>query len=163
MIQPGAAMPSVPVKLITAKGVEDTDAASAFAQGKSVLFTVPGAFTPTCHNNHLPGFVELADEIKAHGVSRIVCATVNDHHVTKAWADASGALGKIDFLADGNAALAKSLGLDKDMSGGGMGTRFIRAAILIDNGKVEDVYAEDAPGQVTSSGATAILAVLAGK
>lgn len=163
MIQSGAAMPSVPVKLITATGVEDADTASLFSEGKSVLFTVPGAFTPTCHTNHLPGFVELADEIRAHGVKRIVCATANDHHVTKAWADASRALGKIDFIADGNAELAKTLGIDKDMSGGGMGTRFIRAAILIDNGKVEDVYTEDRPGQVTSSGANAILAVLAGK
>ena len=85
---------------------------------------------------------------------------MNDHHVTRAWAKASGAFGKVDFLADGNAELCRAMGLDRDMSAGGMGTRYIRAAIVVDNGKIEAVYAETAPGEVTSSGAPAVLATL---
>ena len=135
-------------------------AATFCPSGRVVFFTVPGAFTPTCHTNHLPGYIELADAIKAKGVDRIVCGTVNDHHVVKAWAEATGAVGKVDFIADGNAALCKAMGLDRDMLAGGMGIRFIRAAIIINNGRVEAVYAEKAPGEVTSSGAPAVLAAL---
>ncbi|HTN61962.1 MAG TPA: redoxin family protein, partial [Devosia sp.] len=88
-----------------------------------------------------------------------VCAAANDQHVVKAWAEASGALGKIDFIADGNADLARAMGLDKDFSGGGMGTRFARSAIVIRDGIVESVFVEDAPG-VSGSGAPAILMAL---
>lgn len=162
MIEPGSAMPSVPVKLVDKLGASDVDMAQLTAKGRSVLFSLPGAFTPTCHNDHLPGYIELADRIKAKGVDRILCATVNDHHVVSAWAKATEALGKLEFIADGNAALAKALGLDKDMSAGGMGVRFIRAAIVVQDGEIVAVYAEDAPGQVTSSGAPAILEALSG-
>ena len=160
MIAKGEDIPSVSIKLVEETGSKDVDASALLSEGRIVLFTVPGAFTPTCHNNHLPGYVELADAIKAKGVSRILCATVNDHHVTRAWAKASGAFGKVDFVADGNADLCKAMGLDRDMSAGGMGTRYIRAAIVVDKGKIEAVYAETAPGEVTSSGAPAVLAAL---
>lgn len=160
MIQPGAIVPSVPIKLVDASGSTNADSRVVLSSGKVVFFTLPGAFTPTCHVNHLPGFVELAEQIKAKGVDRIICGTVNDHHVVKVWGEVTGALGKIDFIADGNAELAKALGLAKDMSASGMGFRFIRAAIVVNNGTVEAVYTEDAPGLVTSSGAPAILAAL---
>ena len=160
MIAKGEDIPSVSIKLVEETGSKDVDASALLSEGRIVLFTVPGAFTPTCHNNHLPGYVELADAIKAKGVSRILCATVNDHYVTRAWAKASGAFGKVDFVADGNADLCKAMGLDRDMSAGGMGTRYIRAAIVVDKGKIEAVYAETAPGEVTSSGAPAVLAAL---
>ncbi|MBU1174659.1 MAG: peroxiredoxin [Alphaproteobacteria bacterium] len=160
MIAPGDDIPSVPVKLVDAAGSADADARDVLSADRVVFFTVPGAFTPTCHTNHLPGYIELADQIRARGVSRIVCGTVNDHHVVKAWAKASGALDAVVFIADGNAALCRALGLDKDMSASGMGTRYIRAAIVIDRGKVEAVYAEQAPGEVTTSGAHAVLASL---
>lgn len=160
MIKSGDRLPSASVKFITKNGTEDVDAASVLGAGKVVMFTLPGAFTPTCSASHLPEFVELSDRIKSNGVQSIVCATVNDHHVTRAWAEASDALSKVEFIADGNAEFAKALGLDKDLSAGGMGTRFIRAAIIIDNGVVDAVYVEGAPGVVTTSGAPAIVEIL---
>jgi peroxiredoxin len=159
MIERGNPVPSVGIKLVTAAGVEDTTSDAVLGQGTVVLFSVPGAFTPTCHVNHLPGFVANAGKLKAAGVDRIVCAAANDHHVMKAWAEASDALSSVDFLADGNAALATALGLDKDFSGAGMGTRFARAAMIIRNGIVDAVFVEDAPG-VNASGAPAILMAL---
>lgn len=159
MIERGNPIPELDVKLVSASGVEDTTSQAVLGQGKVVLFAVPGAFTPTCHVNHLPGFLANADKLAAAGVDRIICASVNDHHVMKAWAEASDALGKIDFIADGNAELARALGLDKDFSAFGMGIRYARAAMIIDNGIVDAVFVEDAPG-VNASGAPAILVAL---
>lgn len=159
MIERGNPIPSVEVKLVTASGVEDTTSQAALSQGTVVLFSVPGAFTPTCHVNHLPGFVANAGKLRSAGVDRIVCVASNDHHVMKAWAEASGALNDVEFLADGNAAFAKALGLDKDFSAAGMGTRYARAAMIIKNGVVDAIFVEDAPG-VTASGAPAILMAL---
>ncbi len=159
MIERGEPVPSVGIKLVTAAGVEDTTSDAALGQGTVVLFSVPGAFTPTCHVNHLPGFVTNAAKLRAAGVDRIVCVATNDHHVMKAWAEASGALGEVDFLADGNAELARGLGLDKDFSAAGMGTRYARAAMIIRNGAVDEIFVEDAPG-VSASGAPAILMAL---
>lgn len=159
MIERGNPIPSVGIKLVTATGVEDTASDVALGKGLVVLFSVPGAFTPTCHVNHLPGFVANAAKLKAAGVDTIVCAAANDHHVMKAWAEASGALSDIAFLADGNAALASAMGLDKDFSASGMGTRYVRSAMIIRDGVVEAVFVEDAPG-VNASGAPAILMAL---
>ena len=159
MIERGNPVPSVPVKLVDANGFTDTASDVVLGSGLVVLFTVPGAFTPTCHVNHLPGFIANESKLRAAGVTRIVCASVNDQHVMKAWAETAGALGKIDFIADGNAELAKALGLAKDFSGGGMGTRFARAAMIVRNGVVDNVFVEDAPG-VSGSGAPAILMAL---
>lgn len=159
MIDVGQAVPSVPVKLVTAGGTGDTTSDAALAGARVVFFTVPGAFTPTCHVNHLPGFIAAADKLAAAGVTRIVCGAANDHHVVKAWAEASGALGTVEFIADGNAALARAMGLDKDYSASGMGTRFARSALVIENGIVRSVFVEDAPG-VSGSGAPAILMAL---
>lgn len=159
MIKRGDTVPSVGIKLVTAEGVADTTSDMVLGEGTVVLFTVPGAFTPTCHVNHLPGFVANAAKLKAAGVSRIVCAATNDHHVMKAWAEASGALDQIDFFADGNGYFAKATGLAKDLSQAGMGTRFGRGAMIIRDGKVDAVFVEDAPG-VNASGAPAILMAL---
>lgn len=160
MIKKGDSVPSVAVKLINNSGSTDADSATILGEGRVVLFTVPGAFTPTCHSNHLPGYVEAVDAFRAKGVSRIICATVNDQHVVKAWAASVNALGAVEFIADGNADLAKALELDVDLSGGGMGTRIRRAALIINNGVVESVFTENQQGQVTSSGAPAILEAL---
>lgn len=159
MIERGSPIPSVATKLVTAEGISDTTSDAVLGTGLVVFFAVPGAFTPTCHVNHLPGFVANEAKLRAAGVDRIVCAATNDHHVVKAWAGASGALGKIDFIADGNGDLARAMGLAKDMSGSGMGTRFARSAALIRNGVVEAVFLEDAPG-VNATGAPAILMAL---
>ena len=93
-------------------------------------------------------------------MDKIVCGTVNDHHVVKAWAESTGALGTIEFIADGLGKLASALGLERDLSGGGLGMRFNRASLLIRNGMVETVNVEGAPGEVTSSGAPAMLEAL---
>jgi peroxiredoxin len=159
MIDRGSPVPSVRVKLVGAEGATDTTSDAVLGTGLVVFFAVPGAFTPTCHVNHLPGFVANEAKLRAAGVDRIVCAAVNDHHVMKAWAEASGALGKIDFVSDGNGELAEALGLAKDMSASGMGKRFARSAMLIRNGIVDAIFVEDAPG-VNASGAPAILMAL---
>ena len=159
-IEAGDRIPSVAVKLVDSAGVSDTTADKVLGTGHVVFFTVPGAFTPTCHTNHLPGFVANAGKLRAAGITRIVCGSVNDHHVMKAWATASEALGAIDFLADGNGTLAQAMGLEEDKTASGMGTRFVRSALLINNGVVEAVFAEDVAGQVTGSGAPAILMAL---
>ncbi len=159
MIDRGSPVPSVRVKLVGSDGPTDTTSDAVLGSGLVVFFAVPGAFTPTCHVNHLPGFVANEPKLKAAGVDRIVCASVNDHHVMKAWAEASGALDKVEFIADGNAELAEALGMDKDFSAAGMGKRFARSAMLIRDGVVDAVFVEDAPG-VTASGAPAILMAL---
>lgn len=161
-IQPGQPIVSVPVKKVTENGVEDATSADILSTGTVVFFTVPGAFTPTCHLNHLPGYLAAADQLREAGVDKIVCGTVNDHHVVKAWAEATGALGMIEFIADGLGKLANALGLERDLTGGGLGMRFNRASLLIRNGEIEIVNVEGAPGEVTSSGAPAMLEALKG-
>lgn len=131
-----------------------------FADRKVVLFAVPGAFTPTCHRNHLPSFVAEADKIKAKGVDAIAVTAVNDIFVLDAWLEASGAKGKIDGLADGSAAFARALGLDIDLTERGFGTRSQRYSMLVDNGVVKSLNIEEKPGSIEISGAAAILAQL---
>lgn len=159
MIERGNAVPSVGIKMVTSAGTTDTTTAEALGQGTVVVFTVPGAFTPTCHVNHLPGFLANAGKLRAAGVDRIVCASVNDHHVMKAWAEASQALDAIDFIADGNGEFAKALGIAKDLSVAGLGVRAQRAAMILNDGVVSDIFVEDGPG-VSASGAPAILMAL---
>jgi peroxiredoxin len=154
MIQAGDRLPSVSIELVDAAGHRVADTLEVLGQGTVVLFGVPGAFTPTCDTSHLPGFVAAADKIKAAGVSRIVCATVNDHHVVRAWAEKSDALGKVDFIADAHGAFAEALGLAKEFSD--LGRRFKRFALIADNGVVRQLFVQDVSG-VTVSGAPAIL------
>jgi peroxiredoxin len=153
----GDRIPSVPIKLVGAGDTVDTTSDSVLGQGLVVFFGVPGAFTPTCDTSHLPGFVANVSKLKALGVDRIVCGTVNDHHVVRAWAERSEAIGKVDFIADGEGNFADALGLSKQMSG--MGKRFARFAMVIDNGTVRDLFVQDVSG-VTVSGAPAVLMAL---
>ena len=156
MIEAGERIPAIPVKLVTKDGTSDTTADAVLGTGHVVFFTVPGAFTPTCHVNHLPGFLANVSKLKAAGITRIVCGSTNDHHVMKAWAEATDALGTIDFLADPHAELAKAMGLNRDLD---IGLRFRRSAMLVQDGVVEAVFVEEAPG-VTATGAPAILMAL---
>lgn len=160
MIQAGDRLPSVPVKLVTAAGVADADSAAVLGTGRVVLFAVPGAFTPTCDTSHLPGFVGAHAKLRAAGIDKIVCAAVNDHHVLKAWAERSDALGKVDFLADACSKLAEAMGLAKEF--GGLGRRFARFALIARDGVVEHLFVQDVAG-VTVSGAPAILLTLQGE
>ena len=129
-------------------------------KGKKVVITgMPGAFTPTCSMNHLPGFVEHAAAIKAKGVDTIACTTVNDPHVMKAWSKHADPEGKILMLADGNATFAKACGLDKDLSVANMGVRSTRYSMLVEDGVVKQLNVETASG-VNVSGADTILTQL---
>ena len=156
----GDKIPAVTLKEKTAEGVADINT-ETFLKGRTVvLFAVPGAFTPTCSLNHLPGFLENRDAIYAKGVDEIAVVAVNDHHVMNAWAKASGGEGKIRFLADGNATFAKALGLENDSTAGGMGIRSKRYSMLIRDGKVVQLNIEEKPGTAETSGAATLLGQL---
>lgn len=159
MIKAGEKLPSVPVKLVDAAGVSDSDTVAILGKGVVVLFAVPGAFTPTCDTSHLPGFIANAGKLRAAGVDRIVCATANDHHVVKAWAERSEALGVVDFIADARGQFADALGLSKEF--GDLGHRYARFAMIIRDGVVDQLFVQDVAG-VTVSGAPAILLALQG-
>ncbi len=154
-IQVNDAVPSCKVKILSGGEASETDTAEFFATGKSVIFGLPGAFTPTCSKAHLPGFVVNADAIKAKGVDRIVCMSVNDAFVMGAWAAASNA-DEITLLADGNCEFSKALGLDFDGSGFGMGQRCKRFAAIVDSGSVTHLFIEG-PGEFEVSSADNIL------
>jgi peroxiredoxin len=157
MIEAGARIPEVPVRLVDAAGAHETTSTEVLGYGLVVLFTVPGAFTPTCHVNHLPGFLANAGKLRAAGVDRIVCAAVNDHHVLRVWGESTGALGTIDFLADPQAELARATGLERTTAD--LGLRFRRSAMILRDGVVQAVFVEDKPG-VNATGAPAILMAL---
>lgn len=155
-IKPGDKLPQAEFNTMTADGQQKLATDVVFNGRKVVLFAVPGAFTPTCSMNHLPGFVAAFDAIKAKGVDTIACTSVNDVHVMNAWAKASGADGKILMLADGNAAFAKAVGLEKDLAVAGMGLRSSRYSMIVDNGVVKTLNVEEKSG-VNVSGAETIL------
>ncbi|MCW8877042.1 MAG: peroxiredoxin [Kangiellaceae bacterium] len=154
-IELSQSIPVSNVKIIQGGEVADVDTEEFFAEGKIVLFGLPGAFTPTCSAAHLPGFVVKADEIKAKGVQQIVCMSVNDAFVMKAWGEVSNAE-EIVMLADGNADFSKALGLDFDVSAAGMGTRCKRFAAIIEDGKVSQLFIEE-PKQFEVSTAEYVL------
>ncbi len=155
-IKTGDRLPQAEFNTMTADGQQKLSTDVIFKGRKVVLFAVPGAFTPTCSMNHMPGFVDAADAIKAKGVDTIACTSVNDVHVMNAWAKASGADGKILMLADGNAAFAKAVGLDKDLAVAGMGVRSSRYSMIVDDGVVKALNVEEKSG-VNVSGAETIL------
>jgi peroxiredoxin len=157
MIAIGERLPEVTFKVKTDEGTRDVSTAELFAGRKVVLFAVPGAFTPTCSMNHLPGFLENAEAIKSKGVDTIAVVSVNDHHVMHAWSKATGAGEAILFLADGVGAFTKAVGLDIDMSGGGLGLRSKRYSMIVDDGVVASLEVEPSPGQAVVSGASALL------
>ena len=156
-IKPGDALPETTFRVMTADGPKPVAGPEIFKGKKVVLFAVPGAFTPTCHKNHLPGFLEHAKEIKAKGVDTIAVTGVNDVFVMDAWAKATGGAGVIEFLSDGNADFAKAVGLSMDGSGFGLGTRSQRYAMVVDNGVVKTLHVEDSPGKADASSAAVLL------
>lgn len=158
-IKVGDKMPPGTLTVSTKDGPQKVSAEDYFKGKKVVLFSVPGAFTPTCDAKHLPGFVEKAGELKGKGVDAIACLSVNDAFVMKAWGKAQNAEGKVDMLADGNAEYTRALGLDFDASGFGMGTRGQRFAILADNGVVKQLNVE-AKGEFKVSSAEYVLGQL---
>jgi glutaredoxin/glutathione-dependent peroxiredoxin len=157
MVKVGDRLPEAKFRVMTAEGpaVKSTD--DIFKGKKVVLFAVPGAFTPTCHRNHLPGFVQNADAIKAKGIDTIAVTGVNDVFVMDAWKKASGAEGKVEFLSDGNADFAKALDLSLDGSGMGLGVRSKRYSMVVEDGVVKKLHVEEAPGKAELSGADHLL------
>jgi peroxiredoxin len=153
----GQSLPNVTLTLLTPDGPKPVAAKDYFAGKTVVLFGLPGAFTPTCHKNHLPGFIDNEAAFKAKGVDVIALTSVNDPFVLAAWAEATGAKGKIDFLADGSAVFAKALGLDLDLTERGLGVRSARYSALVKDGVVKELNIEPEPGKADLSGAAHIL------
>ncbi|MEO0461596.1 MAG: peroxiredoxin [Pseudomonadota bacterium] len=154
-INVGDKLPDVTLVKATAEGPQPVQSADYFAGKKVALFSVPGAFTPTCSAKHLPGFVEKAADLKAKGVDEIVGTAVNDAFVMGAWNAASGS-DEITMLADGNAELVEALELTTDGSGFGMGTRGQRFSMVVNDGVVEQLNVE-APGDFKVSSAEHML------
>lgn len=158
-IKPGDPIPNVKLKRMGASGIEEVQTGDLFQGRKVVLFGVPGAFTTTCQNVHVPGYAERADDIKAKGIDEIVCTSVNDPFVMQAWGEATQSVGKITMLPDWDGSFAKAMGLDQDLSGAGLGVRSKRYAMIVEDGKVSHLDVEEGRG-VTVSGGEACLARL---
>ena len=156
MIQVGDHLPQATFRVTGPEGPIARTTDDVFKGRRVVLIGVPGAFTPSCHRNHLPGFVTHKDEILGRGVDAIAVTSVNDVFVLDAWSKASGAEG-LEFLADGNADFAKAIGLEMDGTGFGLGMRSKRYSMLIDDGVVKTLDIEDSPGQATVSSAATML------
>lgn len=156
----GDRIPEATLKEKTSDGVSDISTTEFFAGRTVVLFGVPGAFTPTCSLNHLPGFLENRDAFQARGVDEIAVVAVNDHHVMGAWAKASGGEGKIRFLADGNATFTKALGLENDLTAGGLGIRSKRFSMLVKDGVVTLLNVEEVSSKAEVSNAATLLSQL---
>ena len=157
-IKVGDKIPNATLRQVTPDGAVPVASKDFFAGRKVVLFGLPGAFTPTCHKNHLPGFIDNEKAFKDKGVVEIAMTAVNDHYVLDAWAKATGAGGHVTFLADGNAEFAKALGLEFDAGMGGLGLRSKRYSMLVDDGVVKQLFVEESPGKADLSGAAHLLA-----
>ena len=156
----GDKLPEATFRVVTPDGVETRSTADVFGGKTVVLFAVPGAFTPTCDKNHLPGYVERAEAIKAKGIDTIAVTGVNDPFVMDAWSKASGGAGVVEFLADGNADFARAIGMAFDGSGFGLGPRSKRYSMLVRDGVVETLAVEETPSRADVSGAAALLKIL---
>lgn len=155
-IKAGDRIPEGKLKVMGKDGPNNVSAEELLGKGRVVLFSVPGAFTPTCDAKHLPGYVEKAGALRAKGVDRIVCLAVNDVFVMNAWGKSAGVGDAIVMAADGNGDYSRALGLELDARGFGMGMRGQRFALVIENGTVKEVHVE-APGEFKVSSAEHIL------
>lgn len=162
-IQTGDKLPQATFRVMTPDGPAAKTTEELFKGRKVVLVAVPGAFTPTCDRNHLPGYIQRSDEIKAAGIDAILITSTNDVFVQKAWAASTGADGKVEMISDGNGDFAKAIGLSFDGSGFGLGIRSQRYAMVVEDGVVTSIAVEDAPGKADVSGAEALLKSLAGE
>lgn len=156
-IKVGDKVPNATFRVMTAEGPKPRTTDEVFKGKKVALFGVPGAFTPTCNNLHLPSFLKNVDSFRSKGVDTVAVTAVNDVFVMEAWKKASGAEGKIDFLADGNAEFAKAIDMAFDGSGAGLGTRSKRFSMLVDDGTVKAINIEDAPGKCELTSGDALL------
>jgi len=157
----GDRLPETTFFIMGPDGLEKKTTSEIFGGRKVVLFGVPGAFTPTCTNNHLPGFLEHRDAILDKGVDEIAVVSVNDVFVLNAWAEHTRGKGRITFLSDGVAEFAKATGLDMDRTSVGQGIRLKRFSMIVEDGVIKSVEVEDVPSEATATGAARILEELA--
>jgi glutaredoxin/glutathione-dependent peroxiredoxin len=150
-ISVGEQIPDVKLMTMTAEGPRPVQSGDVLGKGKVVLFAVPGAFTPTCSDHHLPGFVLRADDMRAKGVDTIACVAVNDAFVMGAWGQTQNTGDDLVMLADGNGEFTAEMGLEMDGSGFGLGTRSQRYAAIVEDGVVTELMVESAPGVDVSS------------
>ena len=159
-IEVGDTIPDATFFVMTPDGPAPRKSADLFPGRKVVLVAVPGAFTPTCSMNHLPGYVTRAGELKAKGVDAILVTAVNDVFVMGAWEKSAGGDGTITFLADGSATFAHALGLTLDLGERGLGTRSQRYAMIVEDGVVKSINVDPNPGEAEKSSVDAVLAQL---
>lgn len=156
----GDRLPEVTFKAVTEDGAVDRTTNDVFKGKRVALFAVPGAYTPTCHQKHLPGFLEHLDDFKAKGIDEVACTAVNDVFVLDHWARDTGAKGKITLLADGNGEFVQAIGLDLDLSKVGLGVRSQRYAMIVDDGVVKALNIEETPSSAERSSAQELLKFL---
>ena len=156
-IQTGDKLPEATFATMTADGPKPMTTSEVFGGKTVALFAVPGAFTPTCHLNHLPSFLGNADTLKAKGVDAICCVSVNDPFVLGAWAEATASGDDITMLADGSGMFTKDIGMELDLTERGLGVRSKRYAMLVEDGTVKTLLVEDNPGEAVKSTADALL------
>jgi peroxiredoxin len=159
-IKVGDKVPSVTLRQVTPEGPKEVATDEFFRGRKVVLFAVPGAFTPACSQRHLPGYADKAGDIKAKGIDEVACVAVNDAAVMGAWGRNQKTEGKVTMLADGSGDFVRALGLELDLSKGGLGVRSKRYSMLVDNGVVKSLNVEAQPGQVDASSAESMLKAL---
>jgi peroxiredoxin len=156
----GDRLPDTTFTTMSVEGPKPVKTSEAFAGKKVALFAVPGAYTPTCSRQHLPGYVQKYDELKSKGFDAVACTAVNDIFVLTAWAKDSGAEGKILMLADGSAEFARKIGLDVDLTARGLGVRSRRYSMIVEDGVVKSLNVEEVPSNHDKSSA-ALLCTLA--
>jgi len=161
MIKAGDAVPDVTLKQMSAAGPTDVNLKEYCANRKVVLFGVPGAFTPTCSETHLPGFVAAEKALAGKGVAAVACISVADFFVMGAWGKSLNVGESVDLLADGNSEFTQSAGLELDLSAFGLGTRCNRFAMVVDNGVVSSISVEENASEASVSSADSVLASLA--
>jgi len=156
-IKVGDKLPSTTFRVMTAEGPKPKTTDEVFKGKKVALFAVPGAFTPTCSNLHMPSFLNNLDAFKKKGLDTVAVTAVNDPFVMKEWAKATGGDGKIEFLADGSADFAKGVDMVLDASAGGLGIRSKRYSMLVEDGVVKQLNVEEAPGKCEVTAGQALL------
>jgi glutaredoxin/glutathione-dependent peroxiredoxin len=163
-IKAGDKLPDAKFMTMGPEGPAAKSTADIFAGKKVALFAVPGAFTPTCHQQHLPGFIARIDELKKKGVDTIACTAVNDVFVMEEWSKATGSAGKIVMLTDDSAAFAKAIGLDIDLTGAGigLGVRSKRYAMMVEDGVVKVLNVDESPPVHDKSSAETLCSMIDG-
>lgn len=156
-ISVGDRLPEATFKIMTSEGPADVSTAQVFGGKKVALFAVPGAYTPTCHGKHVPGFIERYDSFRSNRVNEIVCIAVNDPFVLKQWAKDTGGEGKIKFLSDSLCDFTKAVGLDFDASAAGLGIRSKRYSMIVEDGVVKSLNVEEVPSQCEIASAESLL------